>query len=99
MSDERIAVLETRVDSIGDRMGGMEKTVCNMGSKIDEIHNVVVANRTNMSWVKKLTMIILGLCLSGAGIWGWNNIKQEASAKKISHERPNDNHEIKRTKR
>lgn len=82
MSDERIAVLETRMDSMGDKVEGMEKTICGMGSKIDEIHSVVVANKTNMSWVKKLTIIILGVCLTGAGFFGWNNLREEAVAKK-----------------
>lgn len=96
MPDERIAVLETRVDSMEGRMEGIEDTVFSMGDKINDIHTVVVANKTNMSWVKKLTIIILGLCLTGAGFFGWNNLRQEASAKQPVH---HGSKEIKATKR
>lgn len=82
MSDERIAVLETRVDSNDNRIGGIESSMSEMGDKINEIHSVVVANKTNMNWVKKLTLIILGLSLGSVSLYGWSNIRQEAVAKK-----------------
>jgi hypothetical protein len=76
MSSERIAVLETRMNSTDKRVGGLEKSMYNMSEKIDEIHSVVVINQTNMGWVRKLMLIIIGLFVSGGAFYGyrtWSN--------------------------
>lgn len=85
MPDERIAVLETRVDSMDARIGGIESNMADISEKIDDIHTVVVANKTNMGWVKKLTIIILGLCLSGATVYGYKSLDNKEVVSTIHH--------------
>ena len=56
-----------------------------MSSKIDDIHTTVVTNKTNMRWVRKLMIIIIGLFFSSGAVYGYQSLSDgtAASAKEI----------------
>jgi hypothetical protein len=61
---ERLARVETRIDS-------MESKLCDMGTHIKEIHETVVCNSTNMSWVKKMLIIVITCIIGGGTVFGY----------------------------
>jgi hypothetical protein len=83
---ERLARVETRVDSISEKVDCVDGKLSSMSEKVSDIHTTVVANKTNMSWTKRLLLILLTLFIGAGVTYGYRTISNGAAIASEGHE-------------
>lgn len=80
--------IENRLIRVEEKVESIDKKVDSMDSKLDVISEVIIENKTNMRWAKRLIIIIITACIGTGSVFGVKNLLMAADKVPANVEAP-----------